>query len=95
MGLMKGGGGEREKACCLADTELKSNTSASCINVSITANTFEICDFRNIKKANLQATVGGQPDLPGTNFNLYSACLYQRWLEPKKHPYNILFFEMT
>lgn len=88
MGLMKGGGGEEKKrkeaqACCLADTELKSNTSASCINVSITANTFEICDFRNIKKANLQATVGGQPDLPGTNFNLYSACLYQRWLEPK------------
>lgn len=43
----------------------------------------EICDFLNIKKTNLQATVGGLPDLPGSDFNLYTACLYQKRLEPK------------
>lgn len=90
MGLMKGGKKRRKekKHRPVALQTLSSNSipvphalMSALLQIHLRSAIFE-----NIKKANLQATVGGQPDLPGTNFNLYSGCLYQRWLEPKNIP---------
>lgn len=63
-------------------------------NVSITAKYMwdpRLAKHQNIKKKNVTLGAGaeGRPDLPGTNFNLYSACLYQRWLEPPPAKKNI------
>lgn len=78
--MRKKGEKKKQQRRCVALQTLSSNSIPlpHAFNVGITCKIHVRSAIVETSKAGAE----GRPDLSGTNFNLYSACLYQRWLAP-------------